>query len=67
VISYPDGERELVAPVSEAEAYALVAHLRVVSPRSKTFRARCELKLKARGATRRRSVALAGLAVTRAS
>ena len=52
LIIYPDGERELVAPVSEAEADALVAHLRLVSPGSKILRGRCELKVKLRGATR---------------
>ena len=45
VIIYPNGERELVAPVTEAEADALVAHLRLVSPRSTVLRAPCELKV----------------------
>jgi hypothetical protein len=48
------GERELVAPVSEAEADALVAHLPLVSPGSKILRGRCEQKVKLRGATRGR-------------
>ena len=62
VIIYPNGERELVAPVTEAEADALVAHLRLVSPRSTVLRAPCELKVDVRGAMRRHLEALAQFA-----
>jgi hypothetical protein len=52
VIIHPAGPPELIAPLIEEEAEALVAHLRLVSPESQILRARCETSVRLWGATR---------------